>query len=86
MDILVPTDWIPATYFAAPPSAIARRWWRVIGLSPFAPGARIAMFMHSFGQSGAQMSVQIRSVPVSGGGSRLQARLYFSSAPVPQGP
>jgi len=85
--------WLPATFFDGPPTPTARRWFKILtsgplqipGFPPFLPGPfRSAIFFSQFGTQQQDAWVEIRTIPLPNGGSRLEAR-FTGGFEVPSG-
>lgn len=81
----LPTMWISATYFDAPPTTIARRWWKIVAPSftpPGAPPRHIATLQNRSGTLvPVGVEIETRQVPLANGGSRLQGRMLMHDLP-----
>jgi len=90
-----PDEWIPATFFNAPPTAMTRRWVKltapVPGSSPpmlppgTSPGVSAPLYdgilYKNFGAQQESVTVRVRTVPQPGGGSKVEANLALGPGP-----
>lgn len=83
--------WMPATFFDGPPSPMTRRWIRLI--APVASGlpgpdsiplpalgqTYSAKLVKNFGASSQDVFAVTRTIPMPGGGSRIEAKVIMGA-------